>query len=127
MSRRLWRQEVLPTGARSSCEPRAPETQPSQARRSKMDAGLGSKVEDKWVPGQSLSRHYYTSPEIFEQDVRMLGETQWLMVDHVSRIPNVGDYFLFDFGHENIIIVRDKSNSINAFYNVCRHRGSRVC
>jgi len=50
------------------------------------------------------------------------------MVDHESRIPKAGDYFTFKYGRgENIIILRDKNNKVNAFHNVCSHRATRLC
>ena len=52
---------------------------------------------------------------------------QWVFVGHTSRIPSVGDYFLFEIGKESIIIIRDKNSNVYAHFNVCRHRGSRVC
>jgi phenylpropionate dioxygenase-like ring-hydroxylating dioxygenase large terminal subunit len=79
------------------------------------------------VPGHTLPQEYYASPEIYERDIRLLGQTQWLMVDHESRVRKPGYYFLFEFGSESVIIVRDKQNRIRAHYNVCRHRGSRIC
>ena len=52
---------------------------------------------------------------------------RWLLVDHESRIPDKGDYFLFNIGNESIIIIRESDDKVNALFNVCRHRGSRVC
>lgn len=43
-----------------------------------------------------------------------------------EQIPNVGDYFLYSIGAENLIIVRGK-DKIRTFYNVCCHRGTRLC
>ena len=40
---------------------------------------------------------------------------------------NKGDYFLFKVGDESIIVVRSDESTVNAFYNVCRHRGSLIC
>jgi Rieske 2Fe-2S family protein len=80
-----------------------------------------------WIAGRSLPQEYYTSPDIFAQDVRLIGDTQWQLVDHESRIKNPGDYFTFEFANESIIVVRNEKGAINAFYNVCRHRGSRIC
>jgi phenylpropionate dioxygenase-like ring-hydroxylating dioxygenase large terminal subunit len=77
--------------------------------------------------GQSLPGNYYVDPAIFAADLDMLGRTQWLLVDHQSRIPSPGDYFLFSIGTESLIIVRDRENIVRALYNVCRHRGSRIC
>jgi phenylpropionate dioxygenase-like ring-hydroxylating dioxygenase large terminal subunit len=77
--------------------------------------------------GRSLPGPFYNNAGILGADVAMLGATQWLFVDHVSRIPRPGDYFLFSFGEESVIIVRDKQHAVRGYYNVCRHRGSRVC
>jgi Rieske 2Fe-2S family protein len=52
---------------------------------------------------------------------------KWLLVDHVSRIPESGQYFLYEVGQESIIVIRDEQMNINALFNVCRHRGSVVC
>jgi Rieske 2Fe-2S family protein len=57
---------------------------------------------------------------------RVVG-TKWLVAGHVDRVRSKGDYFLFKVGDESIIIVRSDDTTINAFYNVCRHRGSLIC
>lgn len=77
--------------------------------------------------GRSLPRRFYADEDIFKRDLAALTATQWLLIDHVSRIPRAGDYFLFSIGGESLIIVRAKDDAVHALYNVCRHRGSRVC
>jgi len=78
-------------------------------------------------PGWSLAQPFYNSPRIFERDVQKIFLKEWLFVDHASRIPRPGDYFLFAIAGESLIIVRDQDGQIHALFNVCRHRGSRVC
>ena len=57
-----------------------------------------------------------------------LRESQWMFADHVSRIPTVGDFFVFEYGgNDSVIIVRGNDGDVRAFHNVCRHRGSRLC
>ena len=77
--------------------------------------------------GYSLEQPFYQSAEIFQRDMDRLVSQRWLLVDHESRIPNKGDYFLFEIGNESIIIIRESEDKVNAFFNVCRHRGSRIC
>ena len=77
--------------------------------------------------GMAMPREMYTSPEIYEHDIERFWNHSWIWVGHVSQIPEPGDYFLFDYGPESIIIVRDREGGIRAHLNVCRHRGSRVC
>lgn len=78
-------------------------------------------------PGFSLDRPFYTDPAIFERDVERIFLRQWLLVGHASRIPDPGDYFLFDFADESLIAIRGRDGGIRVLLNVCRHRGSRVC
>jgi Rieske 2Fe-2S family protein len=35
--------------------------------------------------------------------------------------------FLREIGGESVIVVRDAQGAVRAFYNVCRHRGTRIC
>ena len=74
-----------------------------------------------------LDQKFYIDNIIFEKDIEHIFSNQWVFVGHVSRIPNIGDYFTISIGDESIIVIRDKKNIINCFYNVCRHRGSHIC
>ena len=78
-------------------------------------------------PGGPLEQAFYNSPDIFEREMEQIFLRHWLFVDHVSRIPKPGDYFLYEIGGESIIFLRGEDQQIRAFFNVCRHRGSRVC
>jgi glycine betaine catabolism A len=51
----------------------------------------------------------------------------WICAGRADQIPNAGDYFLREIAGESIIVVRDESGGVAAFYNVCRHRGTRLC
>ena len=52
---------------------------------------------------------------------------KWIVAGHVDQVRRKGDYFLYKVGQESIIVVRSDETNINAFYNVCRHRGSVIC
>lgn len=78
-------------------------------------------------PGYSLDQAFYLAPEIFEEEFDHLFSRQWQFTDHISRIPKQGDYFLFKIAGEEIIVVRGEGEVVHAHFNVCRHRGSRVC
>jgi phenylpropionate dioxygenase-like ring-hydroxylating dioxygenase large terminal subunit len=77
-------------------------------------------------PVHSLDQAFYVSPEIFARDRERIFRNHWIMAGHVSQIPRVGDYFLFELAGESIILIRDAGGAVRAHYNVCRHRGSRV-
>ena len=78
-------------------------------------------------PGLSLEQDFYCDTQIFELELTGVLARLWMMVGHVSGIPEPGQYFLYEIGRESIIVIRESETKINAFHNVCRHRGSRIC
>ena len=76
---------------------------------------------------RTLPREYFCSPEIFAEEQEKIFANRWLCVGRAERIAKPGDYFVQEIGTESIIVVRDNGGSIRAFYNVCRHRGTRLC
>ncbi len=77
--------------------------------------------------GFALPRDFYISKEVFDLDIAAIWNRNWIWAGHVSQIPEPGDYFLFDYGPESLIILRDGAGKVRAHLNVCRHRGSRIC
>ena len=75
----------------------------------------------------SLQQSFYIDPQIYEQELERIFFSEWIYICHESQIPNCGDSFTYDVDRESIIVCRDENNSIHAFANVCRHRGSRIC
>ena len=78
-------------------------------------------------PGFTLEQAFYRDPGIFRRDFEKIVTKSWLYVDHVSEIPNKGDFLLYNIGEESIIVVRGRDGEVRAFFNVCRHRGSHIC
>jgi phenylpropionate dioxygenase-like ring-hydroxylating dioxygenase large terminal subunit len=83
------------------------------------------RVGDDGLPLDSLPRECYTTPEWFQRDMDMVFRRRWLFVCHVSEIPNSGDYVSYEIAKESVIVARDRKGGVNAFHNVCRHRGIR--
>lgn len=75
----------------------------------------------------TLPQPFYTDPSLFEWDVERVFFRHWVLVGHVARIPERGRYFLYDIGGESIIVSRGDGGRVHASFNVCRHRGSRIC
>ena len=75
---------------------------------------------------KSLAQRYFISPEIFAQEQEKIFSRQWVLVGHQSQIAKGGDYFAADVAGESLIVVRDRRSMIRGFYNVCRHRGTRL-
>ena len=79
------------------------------------------------VDAKSLPQKYFISPEIFADEHVKIFSKQWLLVGHQRQVPEAGDYFVQDVNRESLILIRDKDREIHGFFNVCRHRGTRLC
>jgi Rieske 2Fe-2S family protein len=75
---------------------------------------------------RTLLQHHFTSPEIFAEEQEKIFSHQWLLVGHQSQLRKSGDFFLATVAGESLIVTRDQKAEIRGFYNVCRHRGTRL-
>jgi len=85
------------------------------------------KTADTFASGaKTLPQRYFVSSEIFAEEREKIFSRQWVLVGHQSQIAKAGDYLVQDVAGESLIIVRAKSGEVHGFYNVCRHRGTRL-
>ena len=75
----------------------------------------------------SLDQKFYKDTSIFDLEKHNIFYNSWIFIGHESQIPNKGDFFVYKLLDEEIIVLRNKEKKVKAFFNVCRHRGSRVC
>ena len=75
----------------------------------------------------TLERNFYTSTEILNKEYKNIFQSQWVCVGREEELTKVGQYKTIDIGDESVIILKDENQIIRAHYNVCRHRGTRIC
>jgi Rieske 2Fe-2S family protein len=93
----------------------------------KLMPGFRKTVETFTARARTLPQHYLVSPQIFALEQERIFSRQWLCVGHLCQIANAGDYFLAEAVGESVIILRDLHGEVHGFFNVCRHRGTRLC
>jgi len=91
-----------------------------------MPATFRKTAETFMAGAKTLPQRYFVSSEIFAKEQKIIFSTQWVSVGHQSQITKTGDYFTAEVASESLIIVRDKGGELRSFYNVCRHRGTRL-
>ena len=78
------------------------------------------------APIRSLEARYYTDPQIFEVEKAHLLTSTWQFACHVSELALPGSYSCFEIAGESLFAVRDRSDEIRVFYNVCQHRAHQL-
>ncbi len=79
------------------------------------------------IPGHALEQPFYTSPEIYQQDLEHIFYREWLYAIPACQLVKPGSYATLRIGAYNIVIVKGRDGEIRAFHNSCRHRSSIVC
>jgi Rieske 2Fe-2S family protein len=75
----------------------------------------------------TLPSTWYRSDAIFALEKERIFCREWLCVARAEELAEPGAYRVLDLLGESILLVRNREGQLRAFYNVCRHRGSRLC
>ena len=76
---------------------------------------------------RTLAREYYTSEAILAEERERIFAQGWNCAGRAAELKNPGDFLVREIAGESIIVTRDKGGVPHAFFNVCRHRGTRIC
>ena len=83
---------------------------------------------ESYRPGaRTLPGRYYTAAEILAEEQETIFARHWISVGRAADFPGHGDYRLVEIAGESLIVLRDQANTLHAFFNICRHRGTRLC
>lgn len=75
----------------------------------------------------TLPRRFYADSDFYRAELERFYFNRWICAGRADQIPNPGDYFTRALADESVIVTRDGSREIHALFNVCRHRGTRLC
>jgi glycine betaine catabolism A len=97
------------------------------------ESGLREYVPAESVPAESaqipleasLPKASYTAEDEFVREREVALFADWFCVGREEALAAPGDYLAADIAGESILVVRS-SGGLAGFYNLCRHRGSRL-
>ncbi|MFF8875421.1 aromatic ring-hydroxylating oxygenase subunit alpha [Streptomyces massasporeus] len=69
----------------------------------------------------------YTDPGFFAQEQEHIFEAMWFCAVRSADLPGPGAFRTVQVGRESILVTRARDQSVRAFFNVCRHRGAKLC
>src|SRR5688572_14096894 len=74
---------------------------------------------------ETLPWSWYSDPEILRRERERIFRSAWQYVGHEAMVAEAGDRFAAEAGDVPVLVVRD-GETVRAFLNVCRHRGSEL-
>jgi len=78
-------------------------------------------------PIRTLPGRDYHDPAVFELERERIFARSWFYAGRADTLAQPGDFVTVDVAGESVIVVHGKDGGVRGFYNVCRHRGSRLC
>jgi Rieske 2Fe-2S family protein len=75
---------------------------------------------------RTLPAEYYIDRDFFDCEMQRLFARMWIHAGREEEVERPGRFVVRELLGESIIVTRSASR-VNAFYNVCRHRGTRLC
>ena len=94
------------------------------------DIGLlaadGAAAREPVARARHLPGYAYTSPRILAREKDVFFMRDWLCVGRGEELAEPGDYATFRAMGEPLVVARDRGGRLNAFANVCAHRGVEV-
>ena len=87
----------------------------------------GGQAGQREIPlERSLPGPSYTGQAEFAREREAILFADWFCVGREESLAGPGDYLAADIAGESILVVRGAGGSLAGFYNLCRHRGSRL-
>lgn len=97
------------------------------AARPSVGPGDTAELIERQRQGWSLEAPFYLDLEIFRLDLARVWRRSWLFAGHSCEVSRPGAYMVRELAGESIVIARAHDGALHALFNVCRHRGARVC
>jgi phenylpropionate dioxygenase-like ring-hydroxylating dioxygenase large terminal subunit len=74
-----------------------------------------------------IPAYIMADPAIYKLEHEKIFLKTWVLLGHESEIPNNGDYLTRDLAGYSVIVARGQDGKIRVFYNMCTHRGMKLC
>ena len=88
--------------------------------------GNVEEIREALAGGATLPATWYSDASILRLEQERIFRRNWQYAGHAGQVAEPGDWFTTVAGTIPVVITRDQSGSLNAFVNVCRHRGHIV-
>jgi Rieske 2Fe-2S family protein len=75
---------------------------------------------------RSLPREYYLDPALFARERERIFRREWFCAARGAEFTQPGEWLLRRVADESVFVTRDRDGALQAFLNLCRHRGAQL-
>lgn len=73
-----------------------------------------------------IAGEYVTSEAIYQKESASIFSRRWLCVGRLEELDPKSNCLPISLENQNLFLIRDESETVRAFRNFCRHRGSQL-
>lgn len=76
---------------------------------------------------RTLDARWYCDPDVFAREDERIFARSWIVAGRIDEFAESGAFKTVEIAGESLIVVRGADRELRAFFNVCGHRGTRIC
>ncbi|MDQ2991654.1 MAG: aromatic ring-hydroxylating dioxygenase subunit alpha [Candidatus Eremiobacteraeota bacterium] len=76
---------------------------------------------------RTLEARCYCDPDVYALESERVFARSWTVAGRSDELEGAGAFKTVEVVGESVIVVRGDDGALRAFFNVCRHRGTRIC
>ncbi|GGC89432.1 (2Fe-2S) ferredoxin [Tersicoccus solisilvae] len=84
-----------------------------------------ARISESLIP--TLPGHTYVDPAVFAAEQDRILERMWFCAVRADDLDKPGAWRTVTIGRESVIVTRNRRMELRAYYNICRHRGVKLC
>ncbi|MDQ4490933.1 aromatic ring-hydroxylating dioxygenase subunit alpha [Sinomonas sp. ASV486] len=85
----------------------------------------GVKISESLIA--TLPGSAYVDEAVFRAEQERIFEQMWFCAVRSADLEGPGTFKTVQIGRESVIVSRNRKGEIRAFFNICRHRGVKLC
>ncbi len=85
------------------------------------------RTKTKGLDLERLGGERYLTQEFMQAEWDTIWTKTWQLVTRADDFEEPGSFFVHELGKESFLFVKGDDGEIRGFYNVCQHRGNRLC
>ncbi|OMH23154.1 2Fe-2S ferredoxin [Tersicoccus phoenicis] len=84
-----------------------------------------ARISESLIP--TLPGRTYVDPAVFTAEQDRIFERMWFCAVRADDLAGPGAWRTVQIGRESVIVTRNRKLELRAYYNICRHRGVKLC